>query len=121
MAFDLASAGKGPRRTRKPKRNNSLPDPLAAVEYIDSLERDSRTELTELAKAAHFRGVTAEEQKRYLAATDSEHWFCVVCRSRDEKQAALKALGIKAGVIGDKYIPVDALLAAVGVSISKER
>lgn len=120
MAFNLASAGKGPRRAQKPKPKKNLPDPLSAVEYTGSLEQDTKTELTELAKAAHFRGVTAEEQKRYLGATDSEHWFCVVCRSRDEKAAALKALGLKTGIVGDKYIPVDALLAAVGVSISKE-
>lgn len=120
MAFNLANAGKGPRRPSKPKPRKSLPDPLAAVEYSGSLEQDSKAELAELAKAAHFRGVTAEEQKRYLGATDSEHWFCVVCRSRDEKEAALKALGVKTGIVGDKYIPVDALLAAVGVTISKE-
>lgn len=120
MAFNLAAAGKGPRRTQKPKPRKGLPDPLAKVGYTDNLEADSKAELTELAKAAHFRGVTAEEQKRYLGATDSEHWFCVVCRSRDEKQAALKALHVKTGIVGDKYIPVDALLAAVGVSIDKE-
>lgn len=119
MAFSLANAGKGPRRAQKPKRNESLPDPLSSVEYTDSLEQDSKSELTELAKAAHFRGVTAEEQKRYLGATDSEHWFCVVCRSRDEKAAALKALHVKTGIVGDKYIPVDALLAAVGASIKE--
>ena len=119
MAFNLANAGKGPRRPQKPKRNNSLPDPLANVDYTDSLEQDSKAELTELAKAAHFRGVTAEEQRRYLGATDSEHWFCVVCRSRDEKHAALKALRVKTGIVGDKYIPVDALLAAVGASIKE--
>lgn len=120
MAFNLANAGKGPRRAQKPKRNNSLPDPLANVDCTDNLEADSKAELTELTKAAHFRGVTAEEQKRYLGATDSEHWFCVVCRSRDEKAAALKAIGLKTGIVGDKYIPVDALLAAVGASIDKE-
>lgn len=119
MAFNLANAGKGPRRTQKPKHNKSLPDPLAKVEYTGRLEQDSKSELTELAKAAHFRDVTAEEQKRYLGVTDSEHWFCVVCRSRDEKQAALKALGLKTGIVGNKYIPVDALLAAVGASIKE--
>lgn len=119
MAFNLASAGKGPRRAQKPKRNNSLPDPLSGVDYTGNLEQDAKSELTELAKAAHFRGVTAEEQKRYLGATDSEHWFCVVCRSRDEKAAALKALHVKTGIVGDKYIPVDALLAAVGASIKE--
>ena len=119
MAFNLAAAGKGPRRAQKPKPKKNLPDPLAAVEYTGSLEQDSKAELTELAKAAHFRGVTAEEQKRYFGATDSEHWFCVVCRSRDEKAAALKALHVKTGIVGDKYIPVDALLAAVGASIKE--
>lgn len=119
MAFNLVNAGKGPRRAQKPKPRKDLPDPLAGVEYTGSLERDAKTELTELAKAAHFRGVTAEEQKRYLGATDSEHWFCVVCRSRDEKDAALKALNVKTGIVGNKYIPVDALLAAVGASIKE--
>lgn len=117
MAFNLAAVGKSPRRAQKPKPKKSLPDPLANVEYTGSLETDSKTELTELAEASHFRGVTAEEQKRYLGTTDSEHWFCVVCRSRDEKAAALKALRVKTGIVGDKYIPVDALLAAVGASI----
>lgn len=119
MAFNLSAAGKAPRRAQKPKRNESLPDPLAGVRYTGSLEQDSKAELVELAKSAHFRGVTAEEQKRYLGATDSEHWFCVVCRSRDEKAAALKALHVKTGIMGDKYVPVDALLAAVGASIKE--
>lgn len=120
MAFNLASAGKGPRRANKPKPRKDLPDPLAGVDYTGDLEKDARTELVELAKASHFHGVTAEEQKRYLAATDSEHWFCVVCRSRDEKAAALKALHVKTGIVGDKYIPVDALLAALGISLREE-
>ena len=119
MALNLANAGKGPHRAQKPKPRKDLPDPLAGVDYTGDLEQDSKSELTELAKAAHFRGVTSEEQRRYLGATDSEHWFCVVCRSRDEKAAALKALHIKTGIVGDKYIPVDALLASVGVSVKE--
>lgn len=119
MAFNLSDAGKGPHRARQPKPKTTGPDPLAGVEYTGNLEADAKTELTELAKASHFRGVTAEEQKRYLAATDSEHWFCVVCRSRDEKAAALKALHVKTGIVGDKYIPVDALMAAVGASLKE--
>ena len=119
MVFNLANAGKGPHRGQKPKPRKDLPDPLANVGDTGDLEQDAKSELTELAKAAHFRGVTAEEQKRYLGATDSEHWFCVVCRSRDEKTAALKALHVKTGIVGDKYIPVDALLAAVGASVKE--
>ena len=50
-----------------------------------------------------FRESRAQERKRFLKTTDSEYWFCVCFRSREQKDAFLKATGWKIGR-DDKYI-----------------
>jgi hypothetical protein len=42
------------------------------------------------------------ERKRLRDTLDSEHWFCVCFKTRDDKEAFLKKHGIDS--LGDKYI-----------------
>ncbi|GAB3873816.1 hypothetical protein GCM10029964_014710 [Kibdelosporangium lantanae] len=76
------------------------PDPLAEVDYTGDLEADSRAELDELHRG--FRERAAKEDERFRLATDSEFWFCVCFKSREDKDAFLAAAGLV--VIGDKYL-----------------
>ncbi|SDC25482.1 hypothetical protein [Actinokineospora iranica] len=76
------------------------PDPLADVEYTGDLETDSTAELDALAKG--FRERTKREDDRFRLATDSEYWFAVCFKSREDKEAFLRAARLFA--LGDKYL-----------------
>ena len=74
---------------------------------------DSRRELTALEQG--YRERAANEQKRFIAATDSEHWFAVSFPSRDDKERFLRAIGLTGRAAPDKYMTGDQLAAALGV------
>lgn len=76
------------------------PDPLAAVSYTGDLAADSEAELDALAKG--FRERTKREDDRFRLATDSEYWFAVCFKSREDKEAFLRAARLMA--VGDKYL-----------------
>jgi hypothetical protein len=65
-----------------------------------SLEESSREEIGEVEAA--FRNRLAKEDKRKVAATDSENWFCVYFDSREAKDRFLREHGLDR--IGDKYL-----------------
>ena len=65
-----------------------------------SLEESSREEVGEVETA--FRNRLAKEDKRKVAATDSENWFCVYFSSREAKERFLRDHGLQR--IGDKYL-----------------
>ncbi|MGI8311986.1 hypothetical protein [Saccharopolyspora hattusasensis] len=87
------------------------PDPLANVEYTGNLETDSAAELDALAKG--FRERTKREDERFRLATDSEYWFAVCFRTREDKEAFLQAARLMA--IGDKYLDGYAVARALGI------
>jgi hypothetical protein len=87
------------------------PDPLAEVDYTGDLETDARAELDELHRG--FRDRAAKEDERFMLATDSEYWFCVCFKSRQDKDAFLAAAGLV--VIGDKYLDGYATARTLGV------
>ena len=118
----MAIVNRGPKAgaVRKPKRplrrekpSDPTPDPLATVEYTGNLEEDSRRELTALEQG--YRERAANEQKRFIAATDSEHWFAVSFSSRADKERFLRAIGLTGRAAPDKYMTGDQLAAALGV------
>ncbi|CRK55443.1 hypothetical protein [Alloactinosynnema sp. L-07] len=76
------------------------PDPLADVDYTGDLETDSTAELDALAKG--FRERTKREDDRFRLATDSEYWFAVCFKTREDKEAFLRAARLMA--VGDKYL-----------------
>lgn len=86
-------------------------DPLKDVEYTDDLNSDAASEFEALQSA--FKDKTEDngaadrakaEAKRFRNATDSEFWFAVCFKTREEKEAFLKALKISKRLMGDKYI-----------------
>ncbi|MBP2320475.1 hypothetical protein JOF56_000860 [Kibdelosporangium banguiense] len=76
------------------------PDPLADVEYTGDLATDSAAELDAVQQG--FRDRTKREDERFRLATDSEYWFVLCFKSREDKEAFLKAAGLMA--VGDKYL-----------------
>lgn len=84
---------------------NKRPDPLADVEYTDDLEANAAEELTEMQRA--YRERAAQEGDRFKLATDSEFWFAVCFRTREEKESFLERHGLSH--LGDKYIDGDAM------------
>jgi hypothetical protein len=65
-----------------------------------SLEKSCRDEIGEVEAA--FRNRLAKEDKRKVAATDSENWFCVYFQTREAKERFLRDHGLDR--IGDKYL-----------------
>lgn len=76
------------------------PDPLAGLVPTGDVGEDSKQEVSALLQA--FRDRNAQEQKRFVNATDSEYWFCVCFRTRDEKEEFLRRFGLDE--LGDKYL-----------------
>ncbi|ACU37173.1 hypothetical protein [Actinosynnema mirum] len=89
------------------------PDPFGDVEYTGDLATDSTAELDALARG--FRERTAREDERFRLATDSEFWFALCFKSREEKDRFLKAARLFH--LGDKYLDGLAFAAALGVAM----
>lgn len=119
MAFDLSTAaGKGGGRKRAPI-GAQTPDPLAAVEYTGNVEEDSKAEFSALDQA--YRDRAKAEADRFTAATDSEFWFAVCFKDRDEKERFLRAAGVKVRLMGDKYLSGRDLAAVLGIDMREGR
>jgi hypothetical protein len=117
MSFKLGSGiklGPGIGVAGRPPVGKKAPDPLADVAYTGDLEKDSAAELTAMEEA--YRGRAKAEQARFTAATDSEYWFAVCFKSREDKEAFLRATGLLRH--GDKYLDGYAAAHALGVEIS---
>ena len=110
-----------PQRPARPKRipvrrtrpSDPTPNPLEKVEYTGNLEEDSARELSALEQG--YRDRAANEAKRFIAATDSEYWFCVSFQDREEKERFLKAIGMTGKKAPDKYITGRQLADYLGV------
>jgi hypothetical protein len=90
-----------------------LPDPLQDVEYTGDLAADADAELDAL--AIGFRERTKREDERFRLATDSEFWFVLCFKSREDKEAFLKSARLMH--IGDKYLDGRAAAAVLGVEL----
>ncbi len=111
MPFDFGGKPKA-RGKGKPKFMGA-DDPLADVEYTGDLAKDAAAELTALERG--WRERRDQEQKRFIAATDTEYWFAVAFRTRAHKDAFLAAMELTR--LGDKYIDGHALARALGVTL----
>ncbi|MFT7836933.1 hypothetical protein Q5530_12355 [Saccharothrix sp. BKS2] len=67
------------------------------------------------ALARGFRERTAREDERFRLATDSEFWFVLCFKSREEKDAFLRAGRLFH--LGDKYLDGRAAASALGVDL----
>lgn len=127
MSFDFKGNGKGGKKAAKGNFGNSgggfgvgsnaggVPDPLADVEYTDKLDVDSASELSALQEGFASRG--RKERERFRAATDSEFWFAVCFKTREEKEAFLKAAKVHKSLMGDKYIDGVKLAKILGIDM----
>lgn len=117
MAFDLES--KLPKKSGgkrfAPFKGSNADDPMAGVEYTGNLEEDCQTEFAAIDHA--YRERAKREGERFQDATDSEFWFAVCFKDRDEKDAFLKAAGVKVRLMGDKYISGRDLAAVLGIKL----
>ncbi|WP_206793985.1 hypothetical protein [Amycolatopsis sp. MtRt-6] len=87
------------------------PDPLADIEYTGDLAADSEAELDAVARG--FRERTKREDERFRLATDSEYWFALCFKTREDKDAFLAAARLLP--IGDKYLDGYAVARALGI------
>lgn len=75
-------------------------NPLASVEYTGNPETDTVAEASAILTSFRQRG--KDEKATYRAATDSEFWFAICFRTREQKDAFLAATGWN--LFGDKYL-----------------
>ena len=114
MSFDFEQGGKKAKKSPGfMAAASSAPDPLAGVEYSESVESDSASELTALEAA--FKERRGVEDKRFQQATDSEFWVALCFRSREAKEAFLAATSTSR--LGDKYVDGHAFAKALGVDL----
>lgn len=88
-------------------------DPVVPAE--GSLAEDAAEEMSELESAYVKR--RKDEDKRKRAAVDSEYWFAVCFRTREDKERFLGAAGARKGIHGDKYLDGYALAKLLGVDM----
>lgn len=90
------------------------PDPLADIDYgkCKGVGDEAKAEVSALLSA--FKSRQKEEQKRFQNATDSEYWFAVCFKTRDEKETFLKKFDLIR--LGDKYLPGDKVEKALSRS-----
>lgn len=72
------------------------PVPISGNNAVD----ESKEELSALLTG--FKNRSKQEQDRFKSATDSEYWFCVCFKNREDKELFLKKYGIFNH--GDKYV-----------------
>jgi hypothetical protein len=87
------------------------PDPLADLEYTGNLPADARAELNAVQQG--FRDRAKREEQRFLLATDSEYWFALCFKTREDKERFLTRAKLFA--IGDKYFDGYAVARVLGI------
>lgn len=109
MGFEMKKTGFSKQPTSKPvaktgfsMQGGGVDDPLADVDYTDNLAEDCGREFEALQKG--FKARAKAERDRFTRATDSEFWFAVCFETREEKEAFLRAAGVKKQIMGDKYL-----------------
>lgn len=95
------------------QNNEKADDPFEDIEYTGDLKEDVGNELTALEEA--FQARHARENKRMENVGDSEFWFAVCFKSREDKDQFIKELGM--GKLGDKYIDGHLLAKLLGISL----
>jgi ribonuclease HI len=92
------------------------PDPLAGVEYTDDLPTDARAELNAVQQG--FRDRARREEERFRLATDSEYWFVLCFKTREDKERFLTRAKLLA--LGDKYLDGYAAARVLGIPLDNE-
>ena len=114
--LDLAGGGKiKPKKIDLAQTLNApeVENPLDEVDYTGELEHDANAEVSALLTG--FRERARQEQDRFTLATDSEFWFAVGFKSREQKEAFLTAVGWDEH--GDKYLNGVNIAQALGIPL----
>ena len=85
------------------KRGKSGSKPKGKPGYKPEKPLDEQCQEEVGALEADFRKRLTKEKKRKERTTETEFWFCVYFRTREEKLAFLKKYGLDK--LNDKYLP----------------
>ena len=96
-------------------KQSDADNPLESVEYSDDLNADASAEFEAVQQG--FADRAKAERKRFQDATDSEFWFAVCFKTRDDKEDFLKALKVHKSTMGDKYLDGHKLAKMLGVKL----
>lgn len=92
-------------------------NPLEDVSETSDLETDAHEELNAVQQG--FRDRAKREADRFRLATDSEYWFCVCFKTREDKEAFLHAAKLIA--IGDKYLDGYQVARLIGMDLDLDQ
>lgn len=99
---------------RQPKSTTRTPNPLAGVDYSQSLERASYDEAMALKAAL----MAALAPRRLGEVTDTDVWICAVFRNREDSEEFLSDWNLHKH--GDKYLDASSWLREIEAE-SKQR
>lgn len=89
------------------------PDPLAGVEYTESEETNAKLELNAMQLA--FKARREREAQRFENATDSEFWFAVCFKTREQKEKFLQLAQLIE--LGDKYLDGEKVAEVLNIKL----
>lgn len=92
-------------------------NPLDRVKYSGDLEKDAMAEFDAIDQG--YRDRAKQEADRFRRVTDSEYWFAVCFKSREEKNEFLKKVGVKTALMGDKYLDGHMLAKILGIKLGE--
>ena len=88
-------------------------DPFAEVDFDGDLEQDIATETSVLLQG--FKDRAKQEAERFELATDTEFWFAVGFKSREQKELFLQAMNWLQ--YGDKYLDGNRIARKAGIGL----
>lgn len=101
----------------KLKKYDPAADPLADVQYTGDAEHDNQAEFSAIGAA--FKARADEEAARFKDVTDSEYWFCVCFRNREQVEEFLRKTGW--GPEDAKYVDGENVARVLKVAIPEAR
>lgn len=107
---ELARASAKARKEAQPPKLVNMLDPTGDA------EADAMADLDEV--QAGFRARAKAENDRFASVTDSEYWFAVCFKTREQKEHFLRVM--KWLNLGDKYLPGDLVAKSQGIELPDE-
>lgn len=101
------------------EHNPLAPEPTKPDEQFTSYEEMHAKSATEIRTA--FMERAAADQKRFEDATDSEFWFCICFRSREQKEAFLRLVQWPGVDELDKYVHGEDIAKALNIALPPAR